>query len=294
MPRYFSLSPDGEYLVFDTKKPLGGMRLLDLRTGETRDVPAERERLWEMGNVSRDGKRMVAVSTGIKNGKYNLNDMKIIMVDLRDWSWQEISRAGDGVKITPFFSPDGKKIYYFRGEARKEGATPAAKYDLYVIDLASQIEEELTDGRFYQATAGDLTADNKTVYFARVGGKIAGMAADSDPSMHVRDSGIVAFDIATRQLRPMIHFDSTRYVQVYDPKLDDKGHMYFSGITRGEKGRYIFSLFSQDEDMRAERRLADYSNWSRFDIAKRSGDIYVSDTQDGEVIFRRLAINANQ
>lgn len=294
LPRYFSVAPDGKYLIFDTKKPLRGMRLLNLRTRELGDVPAESERHWEMGNLSRDGKRMVAVSTGMKNGKYNLSDMKIILVDLKDWSWQEVSRTGDGVKITPFFSPDGKKVYYFKGEARTEGATPAAKYDLYVIDISAQKEEKLTDARFYQVTAGDVSPDSRTVLFGRIGGAVHGAAANSIAGPHGRDSGIMAFDMHTKRLQPTSYLDDVQLVAIDDPRLDRRGRMYFGGITQAERGRYIFSLFRYDEGVKTAQRLTDFSNWSRFDIAKQSGDIYVSDTRDGEIVFRRLAINANQ
>ena len=294
LPQYFSVSPSGEYLVFDTKQPLGGMRLLNLRTGVVGNVPAENERMWGMGNLSLDGKRMVAVSTGMRYGKVHLDDMKLIIVDLRDWSWQEISRAGDGVKITPFFSPDGEEVYYFKGVARTEGATPAAKYDLYVIHLATRKEERLTDSRFYQATVGDVSSGNKTVFFGRVGGEILGVEVDNSSDLRVRDSGIVAVDIRTKQVRLATQFDLARFVEIYSPKLDGIGRMYFAGITQAPKSPFVFSVFRYDDKSKTPQRLADFSNWSSFDIAKRSGDIYVSDTRDGEVVFRRLAISANQ
>ena len=170
-PRYFSVAPGGENLVFDVSKPFGGMRLLNLTTGKIQEIPGEPERVWEMGNWSADGKRLVAVSTGWKNRQYNRDDMKVILINPRDWSWQVISRTGAKVKITPFFSADGNNVYYFRGEARTEGATPAARFDLYSINLASRQEQRLSDDRFYQVAAGDVSTDGRTVYFSKIGGR---------------------------------------------------------------------------------------------------------------------------
>lgn len=84
MPRYFSVSPGGEYLVFDTKKPTGGMRLLDLGTGKIMEIPTEPDRLWDSGRWSSDGKRLVAVSTGKSKRGYDLEDTKVIVIDPKD------------------------------------------------------------------------------------------------------------------------------------------------------------------------------------------------------------------
>lgn len=306
MPRYFSVSPGGEYLVFDTKKPLGGMRLLDLGTGKIKEIQVERDHLWEMARWSGDGKRLVAISTGTMNGRrysrYNLDDMKIIVIAPGEWSWRVISPPGDGVKITPFFSPDGTTVYYFKGEARTEGATPAAGYDLYAIDLANGHEEKLTADRFYQVGAGDVSADGRTVYFSKIGGRPLTSETYKSENGFVKGTIIVSLDVLTRELKVAYSFDATRFgeiegsrfVEIYEPRIDSSGRIYFSGATQRKWSPFVFSLFRGGKSNAPAIRLNDFSNWSRHDIAKRSGNIYVSDTLDGEVIFRRIAVNVNQ
>jgi len=292
-PRYFSVSSSGKFLVFGTEKPLGGLYLLNLMTGAIGSVPAEPGRFWEMPSISGDGTQMVAVSTGMVDGKYNLGDMKIIVVSLKDWSWREVSPGGDGVKIDPFYSQNGDKIYYFKGAIRKDrGATPASKYDLYVINGGGAKDERLTESLFYQVSAGDVSADGSTVYFSRYGGTPMTQQVQRSGD-DTNELGLVALDVRSKELRPTQHYHKSKYVFITDPGLDAKGRIYFFGTPRG-KGPFEYSVFRDNGPNGGIQRLANASNSSSFSIAKRSGDIYVSDAQNGEVVFRRLAINANE
>lgn len=293
-PRYFSVTSGGENLVFDVSRPFGGMRLLDLITGKIQEIPAEPERVWEMGNWSADGKRLVAVSTGWKNRQYNRDDMKVILIDPRDWSWQVISPTGEKVKIRPFFSPDGTKVYYFRGEARTEGATAASRFDLYSIDLASRQEEKLTSDRFYQVDAGDVSSDGRMIYFSKIGGRPMRLENQESRDGFIHNTLIVSMDSRTQQMRPTRDFDKAKFIEIISPRLDANGRIYFKGITHPKGSPFVFSVFRAGRNNEPPQRLADFSIGGSFDIAKRTGDIFVFDTRDGEVIFRRIAINANQ
>lgn len=293
IPRYFSVAPGGEKLVFDTSKPFGGMRLFDMASGKIQEIPVEPEHVWEMGSWSADGKRLVAVSTGWKNRQYNRNDMKITLVDPRDWSWQAISPTGQNVKIRPFFSPDGTRVYYFRGEARSTGATAASKYDLYSINLANRKEEKLTDDGFYQVEAGDVSADGRTIYFSKIGGRPMSLEGREDRDGFIYNTLIVTLDLQTREMRPTRDFDKARFIETVRPRLDASGRVYFKGITRPIGGAFVYSIFRRGQDNQLPQRLADFSIGGSFDIARHTGDIFLFDTRDGEIIFRRIAVNAN-
>lgn len=291
-PRYFSVSPGGEFLVFDTGKPLHGLHLLNLKTGAVGRVPAEKGRVWEMANIANNGLEMVAVSTGMVDGKYDMSDMKLIIVSLKDWSWRQVSPSGDGVKITPFYSPDARQIYYFKGAIRKDrGATPASRFDLYVVKTDGK-EERLTERQFYEATAGAVSVDGNTVYFGRYGGvPLDGTAFEDGYSR----SSILEMDVASKAIRVITQTQKgSEYVSIRSPELGGDGLLYFFAVVRGN-GPYEYHVVRSSTTSGGWRQsLAKAANGSIFHIAKRSGDIYISDTLNDEVVFRHLAINTNK
>ncbi|MBP9714084.1 MAG: hypothetical protein KBD60_10400 [Sterolibacterium sp.] len=290
-PRYFSVSPGGEFLVFDTGKPLHGLHLLNLKTGAVGIVPAEQGRVWEMANIASNGLEMVAVSTGMVDGKYNMSDMKLIVVSLKDWSWQQVSPSGDGVKITPFYAQDARQIYYFKGAIRKDrGATPASRYDLYVVKADGK-EERLTERQFYEATAGDVSADGRTVYFGRYGGEPMDGTAFEDWGSR---SSILELDVVSKAVRVVLQSrKNSEYVQFSSPELGGDGLLYFFAVV-SHGGSYEYHVVRSSDSGGWRQSIATGTNGSRFHIAKRSGDIYISDVLNGEVVFRQLVINTKR
>ncbi len=240
-----------------------------------------------MGSFSSDGLHMVAVSTAYKGKKYNINDMKLIVVNLIDWSWRDISSSDGGVNIFPFYSQSGEKMFYFKGVARSEGATPASQYDLYVSDLVNGKSEKLTRRSFYQVSKGDVSSDGNTVFFSWAGGKKQDVGSYNATNEYKDGSGIAEYDLVENKFKTINLRDNGLFIDVYHPRLDFTNSVYFLGITRDSKRDFLFSLFKWSDN--GARRMATLSSWSRFDIVKRTGDVVISDVQNDELVFRRLA-----
>jgi len=196
--RNFSVSPDGGQLIFDTASLLLGLRLIDLKTGAIRVLPSEPGRNWEMARWDGEGKRLVAVSTLVRDNNYIIRDQRVILIDPRDWSHRVIA-SGEGVKIKPFFSADGKRIYYFKGQARTSGKTIAAGFDLFSVDISTGQEEQQTEEAFYQVSVGDVSKDGRLIYFSAVGGKKFRYLWD----VTTGGSHLFTFDIGAKRLSPI-------------------------------------------------------------------------------------------
>jgi Tol biopolymer transport system component len=151
----FAVSPDGTHIIFDTEDVKEGLLLLDLESGQKTRLPEGATRTWDMmGNWSPDGQQVVAVSTVIHDNPYPIGKQEIILIDPKNWRRYRKLATTPGVNINPFFSADGKSIYYFKGKKRKSGKTPAADYDLHVYDLALDREMRLTHEKMYMVSRG--------------------------------------------------------------------------------------------------------------------------------------------
>lgn len=279
----FAVSPDGQQLVFTTDQLVHGLRLLDLRSGTITVIPEGEGRNFGFPAWSPDGKQLVVVSAVVKDNHYSLDGMEIELLDVGTWRKRSIA-AGDGVKFFPFFSADGKAVYYSKGKRRESGKTPASRYDLYSIDLASTSETRLTHKEFYQLGTGD---DDKTsVLFSAT------------------NSGKDAFGVTTRNAL-FLYEKATGYVSLLDidqssgifdfisPQRDQTGNLYFISAKAGPGGgNYLWSLVRSNRDGRRAEILTDLPISMRFSIAKKTGEIYVMDKKGEELIIRRLAVRA--
>lgn len=286
--RSFSVSPTGESLVFDTAKLVNGIRLIDLKTGAIRILPSEPGRNWAMARWASDGKHLVAISTLVRDNNYIIGNQRVILIDSHDWSHRVIA-SGEGVKFLPFFSADRTKVFYFRGKARASGHTIAAGFELFSINLASGQEEKLTDESFYQVSVGDVSEDGGSVHFSARGGKNFKYLWNVTGGSH---SNLFSLDTRTKRLTPMTINNPDKIFELSRPQMDNVGGLYLIAGTKGDKGHFVYSLFKVNKAGEPPRRVAGIPIWADFELVRRTGDVYVPDMQQGELVFRGLASNS--
>lgn len=278
----FAVSPEGTRLLFTTGSLTHGLRILDLRSGRIEAVPMESGHTWEMPSWSADGKQVVAISTAVRDSYYIVGDMQLILIDPETWKHRTIG-SGAGVKIFPFFSADGKSIYYFKGAKRTSGVTPASRFDLYAIDLASGKEQRLTHEEFYQVTRGD--DDGKTILF----GAIPGAKTVKDAFGRKTREVLLRYSMTDAVLAP-VGIDQSGGISLFgNPERDTAGNLYFvaARLPPGS-GRYQWFLFRADAAGKAPIALTELPIGLDFDLARQKGEIWVMDKQGDEIVFRRL------
>jgi Tol biopolymer transport system component len=283
----FSVSPDGRRLVFETDRLAHGLRLMDLRSGQVTSLPEPSGRTLGFPSWSTDGRQVAVVSAEMRGNYYALDGMEIILLDAATWQARRIA-GGDGVKFFPFFSKDGKTVYYFKGRKRETGKTPASRYDLYAIDLASGNEARLTHEEFYQTDQGD--ADPRSVVFS----------ATSNYDRRIKDafgkesrSALFRYDKASGNVAPIIIDQSSGIFDFYGPKRDGKGDLYFvSAKARPGGGHYLWFLVRSDMAGKQPVILTELPISMGFDIARNTGEIFVMDKDGEALIIRKLAARA--
>lgn len=284
---WFAVSPDGRQLVFTTNKLSHGLRLIDLKTGNIKTLPVDNGRNFGFPSWSPDGKWIVLVSAEVIDGHYSLNNMEIVLLEVGSWQRRTIA-AGDGVKNSPFFSVDGNAVLYFKGQKRESGKTPAARYELYSIDLASGREIQLTNEEFYQASKGN--DDGRTVLLS------------ATPNFNKRQkdalgvesrNALFLYDKANGSISNISVDQSSGIFDFTKPKRDKAGNLYFvSAKAPPGGGNYIWFLMRATSEGKQPIVLTSMQISMSFDIARNTGEIFVMDRAGEELIFRRLTIQA--
>lgn len=288
----FAVSPDGRQIVFTTNRLSHGMRLLDLRTGNITVLPEVKGRNLGFPDWSPDGKQLAVVSAEVRDNHYSIDGMKIELLDAGTWQRRSIA-AGDGVKFFPFFSSDGKTVYYVKGKKRESGATPASRYDLFTIDLASGQETRLTNEEIYQVGKGDEQAGS--ILFNAYGWKRhPSKYFDRLLKREQEQTGLYLYDKASGIITPLQIDQSGGVFNFYEPQRDRAGNVYFKTSTLPPRSsRYKFWLGRATPDGKNPVVLTELPISMSFDIARNTGEIYVMDKQGEEIIFRRLPVLAD-
>ena len=277
----FAVAPDGGRLLFTTDSLAHGLRVLDLHSGKIDVIQAEAGRYWEMPSWSHDGKQVVAVSTAVQNGYHIVGDMQVILIDPATWRHRTIT-VGDGVKNLPFFSADGKHIYYFKGIKRESGKTPASRFDLYSVDLATGQERQLTHEKFYLAGRGD--DDGDSIIF-----NATPNATKSMKDAFGKEARNALFRLRVGNLAPIAVDQRNGVFDFYKPQRDKKGNLHFiAAKERPGGGHFLWFLVRAGPDGSTPVVLTELPISMGFGIARRTNEIWVMDRSGEEIVFRRL------
>ena len=284
---WFSVSPDGKLIVFSTDKISQGTRLLDLTSGKISVLLSEPSQTFGFPAWSPDGRHIVLQSAEMRGGKYDLDRMEIVLFDSSTGQQQSIS-VGEGIKFSPFFSADGKIVYYFKGQKRESGKTPGSRYDLYAIELASRKEARLTHEEFYQAAKGDDSKSsvlfNATPNFAK---------SIKDEFRQPSRNALFLYEKDTAKVSIVPIDQSSGIFDFYSPQRDKTGSFYFvAAKNRPGGGNYLWFLIRTNSEGKRAEVLAELPISMKFDIAQKTGEIFVTDIADEELIFRQLRISA--
>lgn len=285
---HVSVSPDGRYLIFDTDRLAHGLRLLNLSNGTIGIIPPEAGRTFGFPSWSPDGRQVAVVSAVVRDNRYIVENMQIAVLDTTTWQHRVIV-ASEGVKFSPFFSADGKTVYYFNGKKRESGKTVASRYDLFAIDLASGRERRLTNEEFYQAEKGD--ENSKSVLFMAVGGKRYKEIKDAFGKWG--GNTLYLYDRQNGNAVPISMDQSSGIFNFSEPQRDKAGNLYFiAAKKRPGGGNFLWFLFKSTGDGKNPLILSELPISFGFDIAKNTGEIYVMDKIGEEMIIRKLATTA--
>jgi|GEM_PF-4407670 len=280
-------SPDGKRILFDTNRLDQGLRLLNVSSGEMRIIPPEAGRTIGFPSWSPDGRKVAVVSAAVPGGYYSVDDMKIVLLDADSWQPRNIAN-GDGVKFSPFFSHDGKTVYYFKGKKRESGKTPANRYDLIAIDVAKGEETSLTHEEFAAISKGD-DAPNSLVFSATPNFSKRFKDALGQES----NSALFLFDKGIKTVAPIKVDQSSRIFGFFKPRRDRMGNLYFiTAKARPGGGNFLWYLVRSDKDGNLPQLLTELPISMGFDIARNTGDIYVMGRNGNELIIRKLAAKA--
>lgn len=280
----FAISPDGRRLVFSTDRISHGLRLLDLTNGNISIITEDVGRTLGFPSWSSDGKQIALISAEVRNGYYQLNDMEVVIIDDATGKRKKID-GKNGVIFFPFFSSDGKGLYYFKGKKRESGKTPASQYDLCVVDLSTKREIRVTQEEFYQASKGDDAL--QTVVFSAI----------PNFSKRIKDAfgvesrnALFLYNKSSGQISIIPVDQSSGIFNFSDVRRDKAGNLYFvaSKSSPGSSHYQRLLIRTNPEGKQAET-LAGLAISMTFDIARHTGEIYVTDKVGEELVFRRLA-----
>ncbi|MDR0762033.1 MAG: hypothetical protein LBF13_03155 [Campylobacteraceae bacterium] len=278
----YSISPDGTKILFNTDQIVDGLQLLDLKSGKISKIQEEKGRSWSTTSWSRDGTKVAAISTVIRNNTYMLYEEDVIILDTKDWSYRYLNIL-QGVNHAPIFSTDGKMLYYFRGIPRKSGKTPASKYDLYSYDLTTNKETKLTDYKMYQVHR--IYDDGDEILFPAYDSRLPNFKPKG--SMFNQTS-LYAVNKSTLKLR-MFSFDqSSGFFDIYFDGKDMDGNIYFGTNRDGKGGRFMHFIYRCDSSGNNCENIRSISiqNFVRIPFNKK--EIFISDTIENEIVFRKL------
>lgn len=164
-----SFSPNGKKILFTRKKD-DGIALLNvygLETGELSAYQSPHGESWYYATYSYDGKYIAFVIMPRKdNGYLDFSNTQIAVMDPDGKNIRKITNS-PGTRMSSSFSHNGKKIIFARaGMVRESGRTPAAKYDVWEVDVKTGKETRLTWYEFFLMSVPYYLPDDKTFIFA--------------------------------------------------------------------------------------------------------------------------------
>lgn len=283
----FSVSPDGGFILFGTGKLSDGLKMLDVKSQIIKPVSIGSGYSLEMPRWSADGEMIVAAAAAIKNNQYSDDGMKIIVMHRSSMKWEDVDLT-PGVKVFPFFSKDGEKIFYFKGVSRKAGGTLASHFDLYSKNLSGSQEEKITNEEFYQVSRG--ADDGVGILF----GAIPGVRKDNN--LNSKGAQSVLLKETKGRLTKLLG-ELEMPADLYYPNnlaLAPDGGIYFvAARIASANSRYEWFLFKSNLDNHEPLLIRRLDAGMGFDVAQKTGDIYIMRRVGEEIVFDRIIIDSN-
>jgi dipeptidyl aminopeptidase/acylaminoacyl peptidase len=251
-----SFSHDGKKILFDRCR--GGecqIQVYDLETGELSAYQSPPNERWTMARYSYDGSKIVFSAIPIKDGYLELADIQIAIMDPDGRNIRKIT-SGPGAKICPAFSHSGKKVIYARaGYIRKKGATPAAQFDAWEVDLETGREKRLTYCKYFtMKNLAYFPDDERFIFDGRLPEAFPGIKPGDKEALKRKHAELKEKNIAVAGIQVMRgtemvprSYSFGDIVNPSDPLMNKEGtRLFFSGIGIG--GQYY--LYSQDGNHR--------------------------------------------
>lgn len=273
--------PDGSEVILEIAPLTNGLKVMNISTKEISPIPVEEGRVYLFASWSPDGKRLVVISSKRQGDLHNIDDMQICVLESGTWKSTTLTK-GVGYRITPFFSVDGKTIYYFKGKRRNKGMTPASHYDLYAIDLGGGEERRLTYEEIYQMDSGD--DDGQKVLFQAYGAnRFSSKYFSKQFNRDIDQAGLYLYVKENAAIVPLQIDQSNGVFNFYHPRRDRMGNIYFITNTLSSGGggyaRWLGRVSSSEKRVELLKEL---SVASSFDIARNVGVVFSIENKKGE------------
>jgi hypothetical protein len=206
-----SFSYDGKKVLFDRCRDEGcRIQVYDLETGELAAYQSPANEQWTMARESYDGKKIVFSVIPAGEKYLDLTQMQIAVMDVDGKNYKKLT-SGPLPKIYPTFSHSGKKVLYVKaGRIRKQGRTPASKYDAWEIDIETGKETRLTKFEYmYMNSVCYFPDDERFLYQAEGPFAFPGLEFPKDAEGRFKDVKAALAMIGEEAHKRKIHLVGT-------------------------------------------------------------------------------------
>jgi Tol biopolymer transport system component len=158
-PRF---SPDERSLVFDFCEDTCGFVIYSLDEGIATSFAKPKDENWILPSFGPSSGTLTFV---VNRGRTS-SQVAIVKVDGTGF---DILTTSDTFKRSPSFSPDGKDIVFTGNEFKDAGPPGAGVSDVYLVRIATRVEQRITDLRVLGIGAPFFMPDGERFVFSTVG-----------------------------------------------------------------------------------------------------------------------------
>lgn len=246
-----TLSPDNKKLALVCGK--GGdwyLMIHDISTGKTRKFKPTKNQFHGSPAYSPDGKKITFASgSGDNRNIFIMNEDGSNIRQLTHTYNKQPIGSEDNVAYRingrPSFSSDGKRIIFVRSGVKRQRAFPlggemVSHYDVYEVNVETEIERRLTNYKFYNISRPYYLPEEKKFIFS--GTVSAGLEEMKAYESKYKDNKIYIMDGKNNKLHPIfVYGDWTSNPSV--SKDDTILFLARSNHLDGVKGPYNYDLF---------------------------------------------------
>lgn len=147
-----SFSSDSRYLFFDyCEDDRCDLVMLDLATRDlTFVVPSESQFRFSSPGIAPDANQLIAIIRERDSGTKQAS--QVVLIDWHRNTFWKLTQD-DGVKASPNFSYDGRKVAYIeshRGRTWADGSHRPTSWDVHILDLSTGLSSRATSFCFYE------------------------------------------------------------------------------------------------------------------------------------------------